>query len=81
MASTEEIAGSVATHELLSNIVTADGKFRNPSKWRATEMGALRISFANLENAVPADRTLDAEIDTSVLAKIFKERDERGPAA
>lgn len=78
MASAEEIAGSAPTHRPLRNLLIGQGKLRNPSQWRAAEMCAMRISFASFENAVPADHTQVAEIDTRALATIFNERDERG---
>lgn len=79
MASTEAIAGSAQTHGPLRMFMSEKGKFRNPSKWGDLEISALRISFANLENAVPADPTLVIKIDTRTLDEIFKERDEHIP--
>lgn len=79
MASTEGIAGSVQTQGPLTIFMSEKGKIRNPSKWGDSEISALRISFANLDNAVPADPTLDIKINTRALDKIFKERDEHIP--
>lgn len=80
MAFTEQTSALAEIHTITRDILTSDGKFRNPSTLRTAQMFVLGIEFADLGSPFPADSTHEFEIDASALATIFKERDERDPA-